>query len=191
MRLALIPFIFVILSCNKDNIEPKIFTGFTEYTFKEGNHYSTPLATRFMLNGANLTGEAYFTQFSIYNLEDEDQLDWNKLVGLKLDYNPVPNHSAMVAWRYNDKTKYFEVSPYFNNNGLILPTQKIVLKPYEVFQWSVQLNGDEARVSVKYKTQEITKYQKLKKQKLYTSVSPWFGGNRAAPHEVSLFLKFN
>lgn len=166
-------------------------SGFTKYTVNSGDHNSTPFYFKGYVGECNINASAYFTENSVYNLNSVDQLDWNKLDGFKLDYNGVPNHAAMVAWRYNVIDSIFEIAPYFNNNGLVLPdTNEIIkVKPYEIFYYNVSLNGKNSSISITHKLVTITKSRVLRNAFAFTRVSAWFGGNMTAPNKVELFIK--
>lgn len=181
--------LFSFLFACKKEVNPLKLTGFTKYTISQGSHSSSPIFIKPLSGDCTISGEAYFTEDSFYDLGTIDQLDWNKLDGFKLDYNPVPNHAAMIGWRALDSV--IEVGPYFNNKGIVFPDTNEILRipPFEIFYYTISLRGKVATVSITYNGTTITKSQVLRSAFLYTRVSFWFGGNRTAPNKVECFIK--
>lgn len=181
----------ILFGCGSNTTQP-FGSGFTKYYINAGSHTSSPVIFYPQYGNCNINGQAYFTEKSFYDLKDEDQLDWNKFDGFKLDYNSVPNNSAMIAWKASLIDSTIEIAPYFNNYGLVLPdsNQIIKVKPYEIFSYNVRLNGDIASISITKGLITINKMRKLiRPYTPYTRVSFYFGGNEVAPNYVETFIK--
>lgn len=180
-------FVCFLFGCKKD----KDLSGYQKYSIKSGSHNSTPIYLKTFWNKCNISSSAYFTENSKYYLGDSDQFDWNKLDGFKLDYNSIPNNAAMVAWRYNTLEGTFEVAPYFNKNGIVFPDSSEIIKVNvnEVFSYNVSFDGSNATVAITKNGVIVNKAAVLKKTTLFTRVSVWFGGNRAAPSDLEVFIK--
>lgn len=179
--------LITFFSCNKS----KDMNGYVKYKVKKGEHASSPLYFYTYVKSCNIKSSAFFTEKSVYDLKNSDQLDWNKLDGFKMDLNRVPTHAAMVAWRYNIVDSVFEVAPYFNNNGLILPefNEIIKLKEGETFGYNISLYGDNANVTITKGVVTIGKTLKLRSGFILTRVSLWFGGNKKAPNDIEVYIK--
>lgn len=178
----------LIFGCKK--VDQLRVSGFTKYSVSKGGNSSTPIAFQTFINNCNINASAYFTEKSKYNLVDVDQFDWNKLDGFKLDLNSVPNNSALIGWRYNVVANYFEIAPYFNNNGLVLPDNNEILTilPNEIFTYNVKFSGKKATISITKGNITITKTRQLKSAFIFPRVSLWFGGNKTAPNNLEVFI---
>ena len=190
---------FLFFSCSKQALNPndqdtwKTPETYTTHSIDSGKHSSSPISTQILWKNSFLSGYAYFDSSSIYHLPNVDSLDWNKLIGYKLDWNSVPNHASMVGWRYNQKNNTFEICPYFNNEGIVFPDEDQILKLElgEPFYYEVSLNGKNAYIRIENQYLEIYKEIELKKAWLYTSVSPWFGGTSKAPNDIKVYINQN
>jgi hypothetical protein len=185
--------LLLLLACNKAVLEKTLPdpADYKKFSIQQGDHNSTPLLMKMFYQNCYINGKFYFTEASKYNLGDEDQYDFNKLVGFKLDYNPVPNHSALIGWRYDTLMDCFQVAPYFNKNGLVLPlsSEIVDIEPYEVVNYQIKLQGKLATIRLYNEYFDIEKELELKKAGLFTRVHPWFGGNEFAPNDIELYLR--
>lgn len=137
-----------------------------------------------------VNGTATFTPKSVYNLNNEDQFDWNKLSGISFSI-PGDVNSTMVAWRYNVASGDFEVAPFFNvDKARILPTPaEIVTVPIgETFDFTVDYDG----ISITYGDQTVSKATPSGlTPNVWTSyrTSVWFGGTSLPPNLIKLKLR--
>lgn len=154
----------------------------------KGTHFSLPRQT--VLWVKNVTGHATFTENSIYDLNSEDQYDWNKLTGITFTPLRPDTDAIMVAWRYNLDSQMFEIGPYYNKDlARIMPTDdQIISVPLgEEFDFAVDYNG----ITLTYGDQTV--YKPLPEglvPNFWTSerISSWFGGTSVAPKTVSYFM---
>lgn len=183
--------VYLIFSCQPKPIDPDIYSKWTPITIKKGDHKSSPIDTKVLTGDCHLEADFKFTEGSRYFLNDIDSLDWNKLFGFKLDYNNVPNHSAMVGWRYSKWNNTWEVCPYFNNDGIVFPDTNEILtvSEKEIIKCEAILQSDKAIIKISANGQSITKTQILKKGVVYTSVGVWFGGNKTAPNDIIVWKR--
>ena len=128
--------------------------------------------------------EVVFDNNCRYDLQNEDQLDWNKLVGVSQHFNPRLN-SLRFGWRYNLKTEEIEIALYSEKNYVFEYKLLTSVKPTEKLKLSMYFEGDLATVQVNDTTYQ-TKYTLDKN--LTIRCNPYFGGNRTAPHCMSLKL---
>ena len=159
-------------------------------TIYKGTHYAIPQTIQFFIKSVN--GTATFTDDSVYDLQNNHQIDWNKLAGMS--FNPlIPDEdSIMISWRYNIKKNMFEIGPFFNVNNLRnMPTkEEIITVPInEPFKFYTDYNG----ITIIYKDKKIFKATPpLLKPNFYTSyrISSWFGGISVAPRTLSFIVNF-
>lgn len=128
--------------------------------------------------------QAVFDTNCIYDLQNQDQLDWNKLVGVSKYFNPRLD-SIRFVWRYNLETELIEIALYSEKNyafeykllNTVKPTEKLKLSMcFEGYKVTVQVND------VMYTTSYILD------KNLMIRCNPYFGGNRVAPHCMTLSL---
>lgn len=169
---------------------PYLGSGTPIVIFK-GTHFSLPRQT--VLWVKNVTGHATFTDNSIYDLNNEDQYDWNKLTGITFTPLRPDTNAIMVAWRYNLTSQMFEIGPYYNMDlARIMPTDdQIISVPLgDEFDFAVDYNG----ITLTYGDQTV--YKPLPEglvPNFWTSerISSWFGGTSVAPKTVSYFMHLN
>jgi hypothetical protein len=178
--------LFLLCSCCK------LDDGYTRFVTKKGDHRSTPTCLKIKTD-AELSGSVYFTEGSKYELDTANQKNWNKVTGFRLDLNKVPKASAMVVWKYNNRTSLFDVAPYFNKDGIVFPSQSNVISvnTYDLVFFDISCDKVSCFVHVWSGSQEGFGTVELDKGLLVKQVHPWFGGSAVAPNDVEIFLKIN
>lgn len=154
----------------------------------KGTHFSLPRQTVFWVK--EVTGHATFTDNSTYDLNNEDQYDWNKLTGITFTPLRPDTDAIMVAWRYNVDSQMFEIGPYYNLDlARIMPTDDEIISVQlgDEFAFAVDYNG----ITLTYGDQTV--YKPLPEglvPNFWTSerISSWFGGTSVAPKTVSYFM---
>jgi len=167
-----------------------------KYIHKTNRHDSLPFTPKIWVN--SVSGSAWFTVESKYDIGYPDQADWNKLCGIS--FNPIkPNQNAiMIAWRYNQNLKIFQIAPYFNVSGEILsperyyPNQIIDATQFEMIQFVINYDEIKYRIPDISSKWVVTKVPSGLKTNKFTSfrVQPWFGGNRTPNQDISIILNF-
>ena len=152
-----------------------------QVTIKKGNHYS---GFRFSphLRKHDLYGYVQFAPSCRYDI-GQDQSDWNKLTGFTLG---CASNSVRIGWRWNGE--HVELGAYIHENG------KRVVTPFKV---KCDLNVD-IRIGIVRLSDTEFLFHVDEKDYLYTfkkkrpywgwMMHPYFGGNRSAPHDVTLYL---
>jgi hypothetical protein len=160
-------------------------------TIYKGTHFAIPNNFGFFLKKVSGTGT--FTPDTVYDLQDEDQYDWNKFTGIAFTPLEPDRNSAMVGWRYNLTSQQFEIAPFYNvDKQRILPnelTEVISVPANETFNYLVDYTG----ITVNYGDATVFKaYPEGLTPNVWTAarVSGWFGGNEVAPRTLSYYIKF-
>ena len=162
----------------------------TTYTILPSIPPGLPLVTVPWVKQVN--GSGSFTANSIYNLNNADQYDWNKLTGISFSI-PGDVNSSMVAWRYNVPDQVFEIAPFFNvNKARILPQQsEIITVPIgDTYGFNVDYDG----ITISYGDQAVFKATPVGlTPNFWTSyrVSVWFGGTSLPPNLIQLRMRIN
>ena len=148
-----------------------------------------------------VTFKAILDESCLYTIADNDRFDENKLFGFSSTYNHMIQ-SARIGWRCVDGEK-FEIVTYSHENGKIdfadikvlgevLPNQpflcSIVEPPYykndpkAYYVFTFRIEGD-SNIS----------FTKNEKSKSYFPFQyflfPYFGGNKTAPHDMSIKIE--
>ncbi len=204
MKNALVLFFSILaISGCKDNFNPQ---NEARFCVKEGSHKFKPV----ILTSPDDVME-YEWQFDNceYNLESADNCDWNKLTGVSYDFLNNHNTALMASWRY-DQSDYFWVAPYYHFNSIAywantscsdwtqsfqvdeeLTAVKVL--PNEKFKTRITINENSGFVDILIQnttTQESTYFiLDVGDEKPKREISPWFGGNREAPHTMCINRK--
>lgn len=136
----------------------------------------------------SVSGSATFTPDTVYDLNDDDQYDWNKLTGIGFSI-PANVEATMVAWRWNVQAQTFEVAPAFNvADKRVLPSDDEIIRvpAGDSFAFAV----DYAVVTISHGAQTVYKASPpdLKAGGFSFRMWPWFGGNRVSPKTLSFYL---
>jgi hypothetical protein len=175
-----------------------------KYSIKEGKHHASPLffGLRFGSN-PNIKRTVTFGFDTPYNLDGDpatmegDDFDCNKLFGFGfLNFNKFPPHhyeSIRVGWVWNSETHKVDLYAYMYIRGK---------RFFELIQ-SVNLGMPiEIWISSSPTSYYIQTYDKYNYKKQTTSntydrglkspivylLGPFFGGNRASPHDIDIFI---
>lgn len=160
-----------------------------KYTVKKNNHFSS-IPNKYFVN--QVFGSAVFTEESKYLLNPVDQQDWNKLAGITYGLNPHQN-TSLIGWRWNPALNLFQVAPYFNNRGSnVQPEQREILNipaeqefTFNIIKGAVNIYDSNLNTA-----KRVFKYCGIKTSFLSYRVQHYFGGNQAAPSDVSVIINW-
>lgn len=159
-----------------------------KYTVKKGNHFSGIPSTYFT---SDVCGTATFTEESKYSLSGVDQDDWNKLAGITYTLKPHYN-TVLIGWRWNPNINMFQVAPYINEKGKsIQPNNNEILNVYlgDEIYFHVFKNRIYLYPSI-VSSMRIIKVANFKPSLISYRVQHYFGGNQAAPSDVSVNINW-
>jgi hypothetical protein len=156
----------------------------------KGWHYAIPLYTWFWWNKKIFIWKVKFTDSCLYDLQSDDQLDTNKLCGV--GYFPGLHHvdSARFGWRYVKETDGIELLAYCyaNKQRIILPITTIAINKTYTLQLSVNFGSYFFKVTDERGYARSAAVAFFHKKKLQYFLTPFFGGNRRAPHKIKIKL---
>lgn len=160
-----------------------------EFTIEEGHHYSNGVHIKLHTGLTSLSTEVIFTNSCLYQFDDVDRYDINKLCGLS--YGLHHKNSIRFGWRADNGT--IKLSLYCYNRGKRISTDicnvginnTVKLK----FDYDSKNSHILATVEVNNSTYIINQTFKMPKIKLGYYLWPYFGGNKSAPHEIHIWLK--
>jgi len=147
----------------------------------------------------HIKGKCKFSDSCKYIFTDGNQGDWNKLTGIKHKlFNPY-HTTAMVAWRYNNKTDLFELAPYFHLKKASKPSGYTEVGKYKGYtmppvlsikagEWvEYEIVHTNKHYSVRIGSWRDTVSNNIRSTKHFR-VKPWFGGDNPAPHNMKFWL---
>jgi hypothetical protein len=175
-------------------------------TLDKDHHYSSGPGTSWGLSLTNLqAAEVRFKEDCRYNI-GEDQLDWNKLFGRTTSDLFHQNNSMRVGWRYRLDIDQIELGAYTYRKGerqIEIAIDPRTGAPFDISLGLVHLE-EPFYVSCAHEKDEYIFYSEIgelqnkkvlpanKQCDLYPSskLSPYFGGNRRAPHTMHIDISF-
>jgi hypothetical protein len=168
------------------------------FTIKKGYHYSN-LSNKIPflhLFKKSIKHTLYFNESVIYNLNNEDQMDINKLFGISFGLHH--KNSARFGWRWNLEKKKIEILAYIYVDGVRVNEWDVNtlitdLDPYEVCEMEIlkENNNYIFNVFSESKRKKFKKTLKCGKGRFWGYyLFPYFGGNQVAPHDIEInFIK--
>jgi len=144
-----------------------------------------------------------FSTSCMYDFKDNDQHDVNKLFGMSLNYFPTfkkltPHHNNSVrfGWRPKVDLNLIQIVAYEYLNAQRRPTKIIAnVKMEEWYSYNMFVSKDMVFYTIveEEKPDNVFTYISnyvLKRDKLLGyELDVYFGGNRTAPHDITLYKK--
>jgi len=137
-----------------------------------------------------------------YNLNNENQLDWNKLFGLSGNWHHHDD-SIRLGWRYNNETNKIEFCVYSYKDGMRVVKDKTMLG-FDLFP-SIEV-GETINFVFNYGSKKgeglylVRGYTKrtggscffpfVFKLPIHYLLYPYFGGNEKAPTDIVLDMSY-
>lgn len=138
--------------------------------------------------------EFKFTQSCIYNFDDEDKYDWNKLMGISYNFFNNRGNVCMVGWRYlNEK---FELAPYLYVDGKRQTYDPIAFVDVDTW-FRVLIKKDHSNEIIieiiphLYNSEPVVFAHQFPINTLDKTreIHSWFGGTKSAPHKMCIQRK--
>lgn len=164
-----------------------------KFTIKKGRHFCRPRVFRMRRKPTCVTWQAAFGMDAKYNHEDVDQDDWNKLCGIYFNFFNTRDNTAMIGWRWNLDEQAMELNAYYHlNKERVFTPPLFDVALGEVFTASITCNWRESRYEVRLDSldalREVVHFQPFEiKRKLSFEINTYFGGNKRAPHNITVY----
>lgn len=155
-----------------------------KYTCYKGCHWFLPVIPRFYWKRKNFNWVVNFDGSCKYDIQEE-QLDWNKLVGVSNYLNPRKD-SLRFVWRYNISNENFEIGVYVEKNKVFNSFTICSVKENEKLELSLLFNSNGSTI---VSANGISKIIDFKLNDFSIRTNPYFGGNMPAPHKMFLTMK--
>lgn len=164
-------------------------------TIKKGRHYSTPFPFPFPFRvrknvNSSRSGQFKFSNSCMYDLEDEDQLDVNKLFGFSIGHHHNGS-SFRFGWRALLDKKLIEIIAYEYHNGVRQGIKSICeLNLNKWYNFKLTYNPQEQTTTyIVEENMVIIDVNLNKKSGWGYTLGLYFGGNRRAPQDIVIFRK--
>ncbi len=149
----------------------------------KGTHFSFP---SFFRSARTVNWVYELSINSSYDLKSEDQLDWNKLIGVKQNYLDPMKNSVMLAWRWNVEKQVNELAWYWHTDYERHWSEVIAeVKLKEKFTLIMKTTNREVIFNLVTKnksSQKILSYS----NSIWYLINSWFGGNRTASQTINI-----
>lgn len=160
------------------------------FTIAHGDHYSTPKIVR-TFNDSRMNLTVTFDPSAIYQLDNpDDQADTNKLYGFSDCLNHHMENSARFGWRTTGGM--IEVMAFTHKAGKYnsIPITTVVgNRPYEA---SIELSPDRRRYIYTFNGITVSDNRGCDHRNAQGyHLTPYFGGQSRAPHEIKIRVDAN
>lgn len=181
--IALMGLILWLSSCTKPET--------TIYICKAGQHDFKPSPVPFPFAAKTMTGWARLDSSCWYNDLGVDNQDWNKLAGVYRWADVVKNkNSFILAWRPDPMRNIFQLCLYENIDGANRPHESAIYKVAANAGFSFWLQESSGKYALWINGMYLDDQDNGRQFGTVGKVSAWFGGNRTAPHDMSLQMDF-
>lgn len=164
------------------------------YQIKEGDHEAKGIHVA-SLTSDHLDFKATFDETCVYDLQSKDQNDINKLYGFSDCNCDHLKNSARFGWRWVAAKNKIEVLAYIHKDGkqILFDDDKNISMGYaELGQegsYSIYIVGDSYNFNYNGNL-KVFKYRGCSQQRTaHYMLYPFFGGDRAAPHQINIRIK--
>jgi len=166
-----------------------------EVTIKKGKHFvkMDDRITKYRKAPTKVSWKYIFQENCNYNLGTADQFDWNKLTGLYFNLLRTRAETVMVGWRYNIEKDIIELCAYYHilrKREFTAPI--IAIKRGEELNVTIEISYEPKYYKVILSSSEnIGEHQIafFHNRKICGQINFYFGGNEAAPQDVSVQLE--
>lgn len=189
-KLLLFLSLITLISCKKSvNVAPNsAIYGLEKIIIKKDQNYSWQ-APRYYSGGDRIRIRASFTESCEYNLGTIDQLDINKLAGVS--FGKHQDNSIRIGWNWS--------IPYANISLFLFMHEDGKMKSYFLSNYDInklldaELLFDRANdiVTVNYEGVSLSESYKFPNIKCGYYLNPYFGGNRKATKNTTIYLKID
>lgn len=182
--------LLLCISCSKETDEQAAvitdFPGFSVHTIREGQHYAE--TNRFQVFGRDqLRFDVVFDSSAVYSTRfPENMLDINKLYGFSDCATQHHANSARFGWRWNGKS--VDILAYTYIDGKRQSKMLGVSELNKEYSYALTINRHEYIFEFNGQQVKMPRYCDTDIASGYL-LYPYFGGDEAAPHDVSIFIR--
>lgn len=162
------------------------------FTIEKNHHYSDGFIYKLLNAFHDSNRMAYFVKFNestLYSDETVDRFDVNKLFGFSIGLHH--NNSYRFGWNCLDGKIHIYAYSYIK--GVRNIDEICVIENDKEYKFIIRLNGDKAIFTVVSEDYDINQVTQLVPTSKFFGYClwPYFGGNKKAPHKISIELEKN
>ncbi|MFT4032632.1 MAG: hypothetical protein QM669_09450 [Siphonobacter sp.] len=162
---------------------------------KSGYHEPHPKRKEsILISPHNLSATVTFDSSCIYTLNNEDQDDWNKVIGVGFvgaknqDFDTAPHQvdGARVGWRWNPTRGVIELAAYIYVSGTLTSFKVAETAINQPTELSIKIDYDQKTYRVMGGDPVYFTHNK----RLGYRTGLYFGGNQVAPHNIRVKIDY-
>jgi hypothetical protein len=184
--------VLLLAGCHKSiEIQPDVkqvtdTAGFTKYTINAGAHYATTTGYK-PVETASLSFAVRFDSSAIYQTASaENQYDINKLYGFSDNKSEHHLYSARFGWRWSNNA--LRLFAYVYNEGNVTSKEVCVVPIDATLKCRIDVAADTYKFYCNEYQVSLPRKSTTTKAEGYL-LYPYFGGDEAAPHEITIWIK--
>jgi DUF971 family protein len=161
------------------------------YTIKQGNHYANGLNFKLHSNLHQLNFKAKLSSNCLYQFDDADNFDINKLYGVTWGLTN-DNNSFRIGWNCQNNNGMIQYFAYMHKNGSMSWQYLFQELPNVEINFHIEFLKDVNYINI-YRLDAMESYGIWYQ---FSDVSntgyynfPYFGGNKVAPHDMTIGIE--
>lgn len=175
--------VITLFSCQKEFDTLTHRHRWVEYTIPKGDHKSSYDVAQF--TGTELKFKCVFDNSAIYNLNNTNQGDINKLYGFTYELNPHIN-SARFGWNYDIASQKIRIYAYTYINKVRSFHLITSIELNREYEYSILLSNRGYSFIIDNKIYEV-QAERVVGTAWY--LYSYFGGDETAPHDITIRIK--
>ena len=181
--------ILFTFSCNEMYVVPE-----THYLIESGKHQSRVVSGTFANKMRTLKSDRFsfttrFDETVIYNLQNKNQYDINKLIGFSDANSMHQDNSIRFGWCYNLESGRVDIFGYAYVEGERIFERITDVGIGETVDYTILLTDTSYELTVGGDADLSIPRAVSNKKGIYYMLFPYFGGNEVAPHDINIFIK--
>lgn len=159
------------------------------FSIKKGKHYSNNLIHKILLPFNYKNKVSYYVTFDescIYKDETNDRFDVNKLFGFSIGFHHKNSHR--FGWNCLDGKIHIYSYSYINGERII--NEICTVNTNKEYKFIIHINGSKCLFTIIDEHHNL--YQRIISIPIKSifgySLWPYFGGNKTAPHKMTIEL---
>lgn len=159
---------------------------FIRYTIPKGKQYADQSIYKPVETG-EMKFMVRFDSSAVYQTRlAENQYDINKLYGFSDNNSDHHQYSARFGWRWSGGA--LRLFAYVYNEGVVSSKELAIADIGKEINCSIQVTASSYLFTVNSTTERMPRMAGTPKAKGY-QLYPYFGGDEAAPHDVTIWIK--
>ena len=156
------------------------------FTIREGFHRSLPMRpVRLNRTLLSLSFCVKDPSSMEYSFDDDDQYDWNKLIGFTYYFMTTHKESVRLAWRWSRERNIVEIGAYVYSNGVRIMEHFADFNPNSMAWLVIKDIGNRYALSFNENYIEVPKQSvcPVESSNIWLC-RPYFGGNKRSPNKI-------